>query len=107
MEELYKETTTKMYTWLMATTHKKLDFTILSAGSIGTVTEWLLDNWYGIAYFLVFGIGVIIMKIVKFREDIKFLKRSNLLTLEKQKAQLEHLRRMNKIKEENDSNSEQ
>lgn len=106
MDEIYKKITTEVYGWLMTTTHKKLDITILSSGVAGTLSDWFLDNFISLLYFIVFGIAVTGMKLVKFREEMRHLKRLNDLVYKERVATLNHKLEQLK-KEENDNNSQQ
>lgn len=107
MNEIYKEISFKVYSWLMTTTHRKLDITILSSGLAGTLSDWFLDNAISLLYFVLFGIGVIAMKFIKFQEEMRHLKRYNDLLYSERLAKLEHLKVMQKKIEENDNNIQQ
>jgi len=102
MYRVYLELTERINNLIQQTSHKRFDITILSSGTVGLISEWFLENWHSVAYFLLFGVGVMIMKVIKFNEDIRHIKRTNDLIYQKKLAELDHFIAMNKI-EENDS----
>lgn len=106
MEDIYRRITTEVYGWLMTTTHRKLDITILTSGVAGTLSDWFLDNFISLLYFIVFGLAVTGMKLVKFQEEMRHLKRLNDLVYRERVAQLD--KKLEQLKkEDNDNNSQQ
>lgn len=99
MKALYLEITQRIYNLIQQTSHKRFDITIMSTGTVGLISEWFLENWHSVAYFLLFGIGVMIMKVIKFNEDMRHIKRTNDLIYRKKLAELDHFIAMNKIEE--------
>lgn len=105
MEDIYNKITTEVYGWLMTTTHRKLDITILSSGVAGTLSDWFLDNFISLLYFVVFGLVVGGMKVVKFREEMRHLKRLNDLVYKERVAKLQHTLDQLKKEEEDEEDT--
>lgn len=74
--------------WIHGLDKRVMNFIILTSGSLAGIWEWLDSNKDFAAYWLVIGVGTIVLRVLKFRQDLVIAREKHKLEIRRLEQEL-------------------